>query len=238
MMLADSRKATLQSIHTAAVNKAVKDQDTNIVLDDLPHPINDSDKDLTRKERVTLAQLRSGYCRLLGSYKSRIKKDGSLNVCADCGKTPHDIKHLFVFPANLTTLIPSDLWRRPMDSIREFSYLEAGNLDWDEPRSKANNNDNIPLYISSWFPFSFASTYFTSPVSSSFFFYSSRLTSLGLFVYSSTPLPTLFIVFTVMWQVDLITHRNSTSYLQSCQIKFYAHSVPQFIQFSTIEVIR
>ena len=89
IMLADNRKATLQAIHTDAVNKAVKDQKKNIVLDDLPHPINNSEKDLTRKERATLAQLRSGYCKLVGSYKSRIKKDASLNVCVDCGKTPH-----------------------------------------------------------------------------------------------------------------------------------------------------
>ena len=27
-----------------------------------------------------------------------------------------------------------------MDSIREFVYLEAENLDWDEPRPKPNNN--------------------------------------------------------------------------------------------------
>ena len=37
IMLADNRKATLQAIHTDAVNKAVKDQKKNIVLDDLPH---------------------------------------------------------------------------------------------------------------------------------------------------------------------------------------------------------
>ena len=79
-----------------------------IVLDDLPYPINDSEKDLTRKERATLAHLRSGYCKLLGSYKSRIKKDSSLNVCADCGKMPQDVKHLFACPAYPTTLIPSD----------------------------------------------------------------------------------------------------------------------------------
>ena len=94
MMLANNRKATLQAIHSDAVNKAVKDQKKNIVLDGLPHPINDSEKYLTRRERATLAQLRSGYCKLLGSYKSRIKKDASLDVCADCGKTPHDVKHL------------------------------------------------------------------------------------------------------------------------------------------------
>ena len=104
MMLANNRKETLQEIHTDAVNKAVKDQTKNIVL----HPINNSEKDLTRKEHATLAQLRSGYCKLLGSYKSRIKKDASLNVCADCGKTPHDIKHLFACPTHPTTLIPSD----------------------------------------------------------------------------------------------------------------------------------
>ena len=109
MMLADKRKATLQAIHTDAVNKPVKDQKKNIVLDDLPQPINNSEKYITRKERATIAQLRSGYCELLGSYKSRIKKDASPNVCADCGKTPHDVKHLFACPAHSTTLIPSDL---------------------------------------------------------------------------------------------------------------------------------
>ena len=36
------------------------------------------------------SELLSGYWKLLGSYKSRIKKDTSLNVCADCGKTPHE----------------------------------------------------------------------------------------------------------------------------------------------------
>ena len=79
MRLANNRKSTLQAIHTDAVNKDVKDQKKNIVLDDLPHQINDSEKDLTRKEHATHAQLRSGYCKLLGSCKSRIKKDANLN---------------------------------------------------------------------------------------------------------------------------------------------------------------
>ena len=39
MMLAANRKATLQAIHTDAVNKGVNDQKNNLVLDDLPHPI-------------------------------------------------------------------------------------------------------------------------------------------------------------------------------------------------------
>ena len=129
MMLTNNRKATLRAIHSDAVNKAVKDQKKNIVLDSLPHQINDSEKDLIRKERATLAQLRYGYCKLLSSYKSRIMKDASLYACADCGKMPHDVKHLFAFPAHPTTLIPSDLWSKPVEYIREFSYLEEGSLD-------------------------------------------------------------------------------------------------------------
>ena len=120
MMLADKRKATVQEIHTDAVNNAVKDQIKNIyMLYDLPHPINDSEEDLTRNERATLVQLRSGYFKLICSYKNRIKKDATLNICADCGKTPHDATHLFAFQASPTTLIQSVLWSRQMDAIRE-----------------------------------------------------------------------------------------------------------------------
>ena len=117
MMIKNDRKATLQALHTAAVVKAVKCHERK--------PISNAEMELTRKERSTLAQLRSGYCRLLGSYKSRIKKDANLDVCATCGTTPHDVKHLFVCPAHPTTLIPSDLWSRPTDAVRELSYLEA-----------------------------------------------------------------------------------------------------------------
>ena len=73
------------------------------MLDGRPPPISNSEKELTREECSTLAQLRSGYCRLLGFYKSRIKTDASLDVCADCGTTPHDVKHLFVCQAHPTT---------------------------------------------------------------------------------------------------------------------------------------
>ena len=80
ILLSDNRKTKLQAIHTDAVNKAVKHQKKNIVLDYLSHPINDSEKDLTKKERATLTQLKSGSCKLLGSFNSSIKKDASLNA--------------------------------------------------------------------------------------------------------------------------------------------------------------
>ena len=90
MKLTNDRKATLQAIHTKAANQAVTSQRRIVVLDDRPPLINISENELTKKERTTLAQLRSGHCRLIGSYKSRISKDTSLA----CGKTPHDVKHL------------------------------------------------------------------------------------------------------------------------------------------------
>ena len=67
MMLSDNRKATLQAIYANVVNKAANDQENNTVLDDVPHPMKSSEKDLTRKERATLALLKPLYCRLLDS---------------------------------------------------------------------------------------------------------------------------------------------------------------------------
>ena len=120
------------------------------MLDGRPPPITSSERDLTRKERSSIAQLRSGYCRLLGSYRSRIKKDASLNICADCGTTPHDVKHLFVFPAHPTTMIPSNLWNRQTDAVRELIYIGSRDPDWNEhglkgeqPQHRVSGRNNI-----------------------------------------------------------------------------------------------
>ena len=52
-MIANNRKATLEALHTGAVNNAVKSHERNIVLDVHPPPINNTEKDLTRKDRST-----------------------------------------------------------------------------------------------------------------------------------------------------------------------------------------
>ena len=57
MMVKNDRKGTL---HTNALLNAVKCHERNVVLDGRPPPISSSKKELTRKERSTLAQLRSG----------------------------------------------------------------------------------------------------------------------------------------------------------------------------------
>ena len=105
-----TRKQTLREIHASAVNQAVNRQ-VNVVLDDRPPLINNSEKDQTRKERTTLAPLRSGHCRLLSSCKSRINKVANLNVCADSGRTKHDVKHFYNCPSHPTTVTHKVLGR-------------------------------------------------------------------------------------------------------------------------------
>ena len=102
MMIAMDRKATLKQ---STLRQSKKESSVRF----RPPLINIFEKELTRKECTTLVQLRSGHCILLGSYKSRISKDASLDVCTDCGKTPHSVKHLFNCPAHPTTMTPSDL---------------------------------------------------------------------------------------------------------------------------------
>ena len=125
LRIANDRKATLIAFHTDAVKNNIKSHESIVVLGSSAPPIGNSEKDLTRKERSTLTQLRSGYCGLLGPNKSRFKKTGNLKVCADCGKTPHDVKHLFAFLVHPTPMTLSDLWSRLADPIRELGYLEV-----------------------------------------------------------------------------------------------------------------
>ena len=83
---------------------------------------------LTRRQRATLSQLRSGHCKLLNSYKKRLKQTDS-SSCPDCGMDPQDVPHLFNCTAHPTTLTPESLWDRPVKTIRELSFLDPENLD-------------------------------------------------------------------------------------------------------------
>ena len=93
-MLANSRKDTLQALHTSFVNTAIDNMKENRVLNNQPPPINDEETLLSRRQGTTLSQLRSGHCKLLNSYKKQLKQSDS-SSCPDYGMDPQDVAHLF-----------------------------------------------------------------------------------------------------------------------------------------------
>ena len=116
--LANTNKVSLQAVHTSFVNTAIDNMTYNRVLNYRPPPISDEEIYLTRRQRAILSQLRSGYCKLLNSYKKRLKQTHS-SSCPDCGMDPQDVPHLFNCTTHPTTLTPESLWDRPVKTIRE-----------------------------------------------------------------------------------------------------------------------
>ena len=123
-LLANNRKDTLQALHTSFANTAIGNMKDNRVLNIRPSSINDEETLLPRRQRTTLSQLRSGHCKLLNSYKNRLKQSDS-SRCPDCGIDPQDVHHLFICHPN--DLSPVNLWDKPIETIRELSFLDPGN---------------------------------------------------------------------------------------------------------------
>ena len=64
-LLANNKKDTLQALHTSFVSTAIGNMKDNRVLNN--RPVNDEETFLSRCQRVTLSQLRSGHCKQLDS---------------------------------------------------------------------------------------------------------------------------------------------------------------------------
>jgi len=84
-------EVSLRNLHSQAVVDAQSNFVPNRILGTTPPELSSFECYLSRSVRTTVAQLRSGHCRLLNSYKAR--------VCPDCGVAPHSIEHLFQCPA-------------------------------------------------------------------------------------------------------------------------------------------
>ena len=83
---------------------------------------------LPRRQRTTLSQLHSGHCKLLNSYKKRLKQSDS-SSCPYCRMDPQDVPHLFDCMAHPNDLSHVNLWDKPIEMIRELSFLDLGNLN-------------------------------------------------------------------------------------------------------------
>ena len=107
------------SIHTASVAKAISNLEPNRLLGTRPPPISPSESRLTRMQRTTLAQLRSGHCRLLGDYKVLTGISNSA-LCPQCLFRRHSVPHIFNCDASPTALTLLDLWVNP---VKVVEYL-------------------------------------------------------------------------------------------------------------------
>ena len=121
----DEYRSTLKSIHTDAIANSIKKLTVvNSVLGAVPPPVSDSEKRLTRLQRTTLAQLRSGSCRMLNDYKVTLGHIRSA-LCPECLFQRHTSRHLFQCDAAPTTLTPRDLWVNPATVVNFLSTLPS-----------------------------------------------------------------------------------------------------------------
>ena len=97
-----SYKSAISSIHQDAVRTATESSSSKL-LNGRPPPIATAEQTLPRKTRTILAQLRTGYSRILGQYMKRIDPTAR-NHCHYCGQSPHDTHHFFDCPSKPTTL--------------------------------------------------------------------------------------------------------------------------------------
>ena len=65
-------KTTRKILHTRAVQAAIRSRRINGVLEEAAPEVDQAEINLPRVARTTLAQLRSGYCSALETFKNRI----------------------------------------------------------------------------------------------------------------------------------------------------------------------
>ena len=122
----ENYKKKLKVIHTNSVKDSLLALSNNKVLNTRPPAIDESEKNLPRVTRSTLAQLRSGYSQYLNSYKSRIDRNFN-DKCPNCDNS-HTSAHLFNCPGNPTNLTVQSLWTNPTDAAR---FLNLATDDGD-----------------------------------------------------------------------------------------------------------
>ena len=117
-------KTKIKNIHTSEVSNTIHNYPHNKILNAVPPKISKEENSLTRNSRSLLSQLRSGYSRILNSYKHRIDPTTDDN-CTRCNGSPHDSKHLFNCPDDPTDLLIADLWTKPIMAAN-FLKLDDG----------------------------------------------------------------------------------------------------------------
>ena len=142
--IADAKLAR-NEIHTAAVAESIAARGINRVLGTPAPPVHEEEKQLSRKTRRTLSQLRSGHCYSLNDYKHRIGQSDS-NICPCCRQEEHTVHHIFECPVYPTDLQPEDLWRRPVsaaDFLRTLPFFELPEEPEPPPEPPPSNSSTL-----------------------------------------------------------------------------------------------
>ena len=98
-----------------AIVHTIDQRTNNRILMAPPPDVDNSEQLLPRPHRVTLAQMRSGFCFHLATYKNRIDPTAP-STCPDCHSTDHTATHIFNCPQHPTHLAPADLWSSPLEA--------------------------------------------------------------------------------------------------------------------------
>ena len=114
----------LDTLHTEAVQQTIERLEPNPLLNERPPPISPSETTLTRRQRTTLAQLRSGQCHLLNDYQVLTGRAQSA-LCPECLFRRHSVPHLFECDANQSNLVTRDLWVNPVAVINFLMTLPS-----------------------------------------------------------------------------------------------------------------
>ena len=120
----DNFKPALDALHTSFVRESIINLGPNPLLDTVPPPIAASEAQLSRIQRSTLSQLRSGQCHLLNDYKVLTGR-GTSAVCPECCLRRHTVPHLFQCDAVPTHLNLVDLWNNPRSVVEYLVKLPS-----------------------------------------------------------------------------------------------------------------
>ena len=117
-------KSIIGKIHTEVVANTIQTINHSRVLDGPRPDISASELSLSRADRTTLAQLRTGDCHLLNDY---LVKTGRSNdaACPECRFRRHTVNHLFSCDATPTNLTTRSLWEDPVDAISFLKTLPS-----------------------------------------------------------------------------------------------------------------
>ena len=121
-------KTVINKIHTECVKESIENLGNNRLLDAPPPKISSSEKSLSRPERSTLSQLRTGQCKRLNDFQHKLGLAQNA-LCPECLFRRHTSSHIFNCDACPTDLTVRDLWEFPvlvidfLKSLPSFSFL-------------------------------------------------------------------------------------------------------------------